>query len=89
MNARYLLDTSIVSSPISKAPNPQIVKRLESVGHESAIAAPVWGASGELAAVVALQGPTSRFDEAAMRAALPQLLASARKISLALGWHAS
>ena len=55
----------------------------------SAIAAPVWGASGELAAVVALQGPTSRFDEAAMRAALPQLLASARKISLALGWHAS
>ena len=53
----------------------------------SAIAAPVWGASGELAAVVALQGPTSRFDEAAMRVALPQLLASARKISLALGWH--
>lgn len=42
MSARYLLDTSIVSSPISKAPNPEIVKRLESVGHESVIAAPVW-----------------------------------------------
>ncbi len=53
----------------------------------SAIAAPVWGAGGELAAVVALQGPTSRFDEAAMQAALPLLLASARRISVALGWH--
>ena len=28
----------------------------------SAIAAPVWGADRELAAIVALQGPTSRFD---------------------------
>ncbi len=28
----------------------------------SAIAAPVWGADGELAAIVALQGPTSRFE---------------------------
>jgi tRNA(fMet)-specific endonuclease VapC len=39
---RYLLDTSIVSSPVSKSPNLQIVKRLEEHGHESAIAAPVW-----------------------------------------------
>jgi len=39
---RYLLDTSIVSSPISRAPNPEILKRLEKHGHESAIAAPVW-----------------------------------------------
>jgi tRNA(fMet)-specific endonuclease VapC len=39
---RYLLDTSIVSVPISKTPNPQIVRRLEDNGHESAIAAPVW-----------------------------------------------
>lgn len=55
----------------------------------SAIAAPVWGTSGELAAVVALQGPTSRFDETAMQTALPLLLESARTISIALGWHAS
>ena len=54
----------------------------------SAIAAPVWGASSELAAVVALQGPTSRFDESAMSAALPLLLDCAKTISLALGWHA-
>jgi len=39
---RYLLDTSIVSSPVTKTPHPQIVKRLEAHGHESAIAAPVW-----------------------------------------------
>ncbi len=55
----------------------------------SAIAAPVWGTSGELAAVVALQGPTSRFDETAMQTALPLLLESARTISIALGWHVS
>ena len=42
MTLRYLLDTSIVSSPVTKTPHPQIVKRLEAHGHESAIAAPVW-----------------------------------------------
>ncbi len=42
MTVRYLLDTSIVSSPISKLPNAQIVQRLEANGHECAIAAPVW-----------------------------------------------
>jgi tRNA(fMet)-specific endonuclease VapC len=39
---RYLLDTSIVSAPMAKTPSPQIVRRLEIHGHESAIAAPVW-----------------------------------------------
>ena len=42
MTIRYLLDTSIVSSPISKVPNADIVKHLEANGHECAIAAPVW-----------------------------------------------
>ena len=42
MTLRYLLDTDIVSSPVSKAPNPEILKQLEKYGHESAIAAPVW-----------------------------------------------
>ena len=42
MTIRYLLDTNIVSSPVSKSPNAEIVKRLESHGHECAIAAPVW-----------------------------------------------
>jgi tRNA(fMet)-specific endonuclease VapC len=39
---QYLLDTSIISAPVSKVPNPQIVKRLDEHSHESAIAAPVW-----------------------------------------------
>ena len=42
MTPRYLLDTSIVSSPISKTPNAEIVKRLAARGHECVIAAPVW-----------------------------------------------
>lgn len=42
MTLRYLLDTSIVSLPMSRTPNPRIVKRLEAHGHECAIAAPVW-----------------------------------------------
>jgi IclR family acetate operon transcriptional repressor len=52
----------------------------------SAIAAPVWDADAGLAAIVALQGPTSRFDEEAMRRALPLLLECARRTSVALGW---
>jgi tRNA(fMet)-specific endonuclease VapC len=40
--ARYLLDTSIVSSPISKLPNAEVLKHLEEHGHECAVAAPVW-----------------------------------------------
>ena len=42
MTARYLLDTSIVSSPIAKVPNAEVLKHLEAHGHECAIAAPVW-----------------------------------------------
>jgi tRNA(fMet)-specific endonuclease VapC len=39
---RYLLDTSVVSSPISKRPDRTLLERLETHGHESALAAPVW-----------------------------------------------
>jgi tRNA(fMet)-specific endonuclease VapC len=39
---RYLLDTSTVSSPISKIPDADIVEQLDEHGHECAIAAPVW-----------------------------------------------
>jgi DNA-binding IclR family transcriptional regulator len=53
----------------------------------SAVAAPVWGAGGDLAAIVALQGPSSRFDATATAAAVPLLLACAHRISVALGWH--
>ena len=52
----------------------------------SAIAAPVWDASGALAAIIALQGPTSRFDRMAIRKAVPLLLERAGAISRQLGW---
>jgi tRNA(fMet)-specific endonuclease VapC len=39
---RFLLDTDVVSAPISKKPPPRVIERLEAHGHESAIAAPVW-----------------------------------------------
>lgn len=42
VSLRYLLDTSVVSSPIARAPSPEVVKQLEAHGHECAIAAPVW-----------------------------------------------
>lgn len=42
MTYRYLLDTGIVSNPISKTPDAAILKRLEAHGSECAIAAPVW-----------------------------------------------
>ena len=42
MTLRYLLDTSVVSAPIAKIPDLDIVKRLDEQGHECAIAAPVW-----------------------------------------------
>jgi IclR family acetate operon transcriptional repressor len=52
----------------------------------SAVAAPVFASSGELAGIVALQGPTPRFGGPELRAALPLLLDEARTISAALGW---
>jgi IclR family acetate operon transcriptional repressor len=52
----------------------------------SAIAAPIWGANGALAAIVALQGPSSRFDDAARAAAVPLLLQCSERVSKALGW---
>ena len=42
MSIRFLLDTSIVSSPISKVPDPELLAQQEAHGNECAIAAPVW-----------------------------------------------
>jgi IclR family acetate operon transcriptional repressor len=53
----------------------------------NAIAAPVRGAAGELAAVLGLQGPATRFAAEQMEAAVPALLGRALLLSRALGWH--
>jgi IclR family acetate operon transcriptional repressor len=55
----------------------------------NAIAAPVYDADGELAGIVGLQGPASRFGRDAMRAAVEPLLAATHAISTGLGWSAS
>ncbi|CAN5304612.1 IclR family transcriptional regulator [soil metagenome] len=53
----------------------------------AAIAAPIRSSRGELEAMVALQGPSSRFDAAAMEAAVPLLVERADAISRELGWR--
>jgi DNA-binding IclR family transcriptional regulator len=53
----------------------------------SAIAAPVRSSRGELEAIVALQGPSSRFDERALKAAVPLVVACANAVSRGLGWR--
>jgi DNA-binding IclR family transcriptional regulator len=55
----------------------------------NAIAAPVYDADGELAGIVGLQGPASRFGRNAMRDAVEPLLAAAQAISSGLGWKAA
>jgi len=54
----------------------------------TAIAAPIRSSRGELEAIVALQGPSARFDAGAVDAALPLLLERATAISRELGWDA-
>ena len=53
----------------------------------NAIAAPVFDADGDLAGIVGLQGPASRFGRNAMRTAVDPLLSAVREISLGLGWE--
>jgi DNA-binding IclR family transcriptional regulator len=53
----------------------------------NALAAPVRGSRSELAAVLGIQGPASRFGEQAMMRALEPLLARATAVSDALGWR--
>ncbi len=61
----------------------------ESVGEReldlNAVAAPILDRRGELVAVLGVQGPASRFERKAMRAALGPLLAGAQAISAGLG----
>src|SRR5213082_1132631 len=51
-----------------------------------AVAAPIWGSHGELAAIIGVQGPATRFNRAKMDAAVEPMLEHAREVSLELGW---
>lgn len=52
-----------------------------------AVAAPVWGSRSELAAIIGVQGPASRFDGKAMRRAVVPLLEQTAQVSTELGWN--
>jgi len=52
----------------------------------NAIAAPILGGNGELAAILGVQGPSSRFGRRKREAALPFLMARAHALSEALGY---
>jgi DNA-binding IclR family transcriptional regulator len=54
--------------------------------HLNAIAAPVFGAGGELAAILGVQGPDTRFDAAAQEAAAPVMRKQAVALSRSLGY---
>lgn len=87
MTPRYLLDTSIVSSPVAKVPNAAIVERLGEHGFECAIAAPVWHE---------LQYGCRRLPAGKRRAALESYLRDVVRASFpvlpydetAASWHA-
>ena len=51
----------------------------------NALAAPVFGHGGPLAAILGLQGPAARFPAARRETVLPLLLAVSRELSGALG----
>ena len=85
--ARTITDPQVLATEIEK-----VRKRgyAEAAGERepglTAIAAPIRAARGELEAIVALQGPTTRFDGDAVDAALPLLLERAEAVSRELGW---
>lgn len=53
----------------------------------NALAAPVWSARGDLAAIIALQGPVPRFGRRSARRVLPALLRCTDAVSRELGWE--
>jgi DNA-binding IclR family transcriptional regulator len=63
----------------------QAVKERES--DLNAIAAPVYGPNGRLAAILGVQGPAGRFGRKKREAALPLLLESAGALSAGLGYN--
>jgi DNA-binding IclR family transcriptional regulator len=63
-----------------------VAHSIQEVGSDSAaISCPVFGMDGDLAGVISLTGPYTRFNREAQRRSTPILLAAARKCTLGLG----
>ena len=85
---RTITDTTELAREIDQVRQRGYAKAIEErEAGLSAIAAPVRSSRGELEAIAALQGPSSRFDAAAIDAALPLLVEGADAISRELGWR--
>ena len=86
--ARTVTDRDAIASEVERV---RALGWAQAVGERepelNAVAAPVWGNRGELAAIIGVQGPASRFDQAGMEAALAPLQAHTRAVSTALGWE--
>lgn len=83
---RTITDRGILAADLSQVRERGFAKALrEREDDLHAIAAPVFGASGELVAIVGVQGPASRFDAAEVRQASATLLRCVRELSVSLG----
>lgn len=86
MSLKYLLDTSVVSSPVSRIPSTGVLRRLHEVGRACAIGAPVWHE---------LTYGCERLPRGRRRQALQQYLAEVVRVSFAIlpyderaaAWH--
>jgi DNA-binding IclR family transcriptional regulator len=85
---RTIVDPAVLSDEVERV---RAQGWAEAVGEReddlNALAAPVRGSRGELAAVLGLQGPESRFGAESMARALEPLLGRAAAVSNALGWR--
>jgi IclR family acetate operon transcriptional repressor len=85
---RTIVDRGLLAAEIDRVRGQGWAQAVGEREHDlNAVAAPVRGSRGELAAVLGVQGPASRFDAEAMARALEPLLARAAAVSDALGWR--
>jgi DNA-binding IclR family transcriptional regulator len=85
---RTIVDRAALAAEVERVRGQGWAQALgEREGDLNALAAPVCGSRGELAAVLGIQGPGSRFGAEAMGRALEPLLARAAAVSDALGWR--
>ena len=85
-----VLDSQIATTELSKIKQAgftvSIGEREEGV---AAIAAPIFDANGQVTAALSMSGPTVRFTQELIEEMIPQVVKTAKDISLALGFQAT